>query len=174
MKILFLILISLVTLTSCSVQQRAQRHLNRAIALDPTILSTLDTHVKIDTTVVHDTTIVVPATTDSIKTNIDSIVTQYKEKGQVTLLENNKLKVQLQNIKGHPTVIVDTKEIRVPVHDTVRVTLTKTIPAKVVHERVYLHGFFWWVGIVCTGLLGIFVIIFLIIKPNGIISKFSS
>lgn len=173
-QLLLLPILLLFLLSSCSVEQRAQRHLRRALALDPTILSTLDTKVKIDTTVVHDTVVTVKATVDTIKSNIDSIITVYKAKGDAILLDNERLKVELKNVNGKSTIVTNIKEIKVPVHDTVRVTLTKTIPAIVVHERVYLHGFFWWVGVISLSLIAIFVIIILILHKSGIINLYNS
>lgn len=172
MKQIIVTLLTLITLSSCSVQQRAQRHLNRAIALDPTILSKLDTQVKIDTLVVRDTTVIVKARVDTIQSNIDSIITQYKEKGSATLLENDRLKVQLQNLKGHPTVIVQNKEIKIPIHDTVRITVTKTVPASIVHERQEVKGFFYYTGMVFIGSVAIFAIIIIILNRTGISNFF--
>lgn len=148
-RLLLIVPLIVLLLSSCSVQQRAQRHLRRAIALDPTILSTLDTQVKLDTLIFHDTTVVVPAKDTSVVI----------PKKDTVLINDDRANISISKGK----LLIKYKEIKIPIHDTTRITVTKKVPVTVVHERVYLRGFFWWAGIILLPLilLGIALLIFI-------------
>jgi 23S rRNA-/tRNA-specific pseudouridylate synthase len=148
MKKIYLLL-PLALLFSCSPQERAQRKLSKAIALDPTILSTLDVKKQIDTLLKHDTLIKVLQRTDTSKSvfNCDSLAAAYRQNGAAVLMDNDRLKATIENIKGHPKIVVINKPVNVLVHDTLRLKTTVTVKATAVHERVQVKGFFYWTGI---------------------------
>lgn len=171
-QLLLLIPLLLLLLNSCSVQKRAQRHLRRAIELDPTIVSKLDTKIVIDTTIIKDTVIKVEARIDTVHSNIDSILAVYKLKGRATLLENDRLKIEIQNIKGKQTIVAHNKEIRIPIRDTLRLTITKTVKATVVHERVATKGFFYFSGMLLWLGLAVAIAIYVISNISGISAFF--
>lgn len=167
-------LLIIILLSSCSAQQRAARKLKKAIELDPSIITTLDTKVKIDTTVVHDTTVIVKERVDTAKVaiNLDSIKEAYETHNQALLFENDRLKVDIENVKGKPTIVVQEKQIKVPIHDTVRVQIVKTVPATVVHDRIQVKGFFYWAGVGFVSVVSVALIILIILNLTGISSLF--
>lgn len=183
--LVLLILLPLCLLSGCASRVvRAQRHLAKAVELDPTIISKQD--VKIDTLLVHDIIVThdtlvkhdtLIKTKETISSNVvaDLIV----DNNKTILLSDTNVIVTAQKVDGGykieatvkaKTILVHDKVFvhdKIPVRDTIR--FTKTIQGKLVHEREYIKGFFYWVGvgfILCTG---VGLVILIVLRWTGII-----
>lgn len=167
MKWLILLLIA-VSLSSCATKrQRAVHHLNRAIELDPQVLQTLNSPIRIDTQVIVKKEIIREKVVDSTglytQEDINSLIRELnKNAGDTlaTLLENSKLKLELQKTKEgwlqfKSTIKPDTIHWK----DTVRINIIKEVPITnqaphIVKDRGYLY----WSGLFAHILLVLFVL----------------
>ncbi len=161
-NLLLLVVLVILTLASCRTRlERAERYLDKAIKLNPNVVSTKDTLVVIDTLLLYKDTLFIPADTTKFQFQIDSL----KKEGKQTIFENDKLKVEIRTIKetkdGKVTYrqegIVTNKEKLITRTIKVPFYITKVIPAKLITKTITLQakrGVFWWVGLgVC--ILGI-------------------
>lgn len=158
-KYLVLLLLSTVLLTSCSLlksdAERAQSHLNKAIGLDPTIL----THVmaKVDTFVIYKDTLRIPGVKELIPVPCDTSAENR------LLFENDQLKVTLlgsQRINGklQRLIAVEKKAQLVPyqVKVPVKMYVPVVVPAKTI--VVIDRGFFWWSGLVLWSIVVLWIL----------------
>ena len=129
------------SLQSCSTEKRAQRHLKKAIKLDPTIK-------KKDTIIINDTLISTEVRKDTI-INLERLTDTF-------FLEKDKLSLKL--IKVHDSVYIDAK------CDADTIYYTKEIPVERLIYKNYPNSIqkiidYWYLF-----LLGVLTFLYLIAK----------
>lgn len=187
MKRLIWILPLLLLFGSCATrQQKAVKHLNKALALDSNVLQNVIVPVIIDTTIIHqdtiivDTTIVVPekSETSTLSRNeinklLDSTETL---NGKVKLLETELIKINLIKSKdGLIDIQTIIKEIKVPYKDTIpyidTIPFYKEIKAPSVAPVTKVEvkkGYFYWTGVIVNALLVLYILLtFINTRQNG-------
>src|SRR5690606_13853759 len=84
-----LFFLGLVLLAGCSADRRAQRHLDRAIRLNPKVISeyTMDTIIRVDTVLVRPDTVFIEGDVDSSIVDANTIAGKLQSGEEVTLLD---------------------------------------------------------------------------------------
>lgn len=161
--ILYLILVF--SITSCaSVQERARHHLNKALTLDPNILSQVNSSIRVDTTIIVKDTIITPEKQTTLKIKKDSLKEALNIDSGITklLVENNKLKIELTKSKeGWLDFLTTIKSDSISYEKEVPLSIEKEVPVKVLAPTVITKkGYFYYSGIV----LNIFMILITVIE----------
>lgn len=169
-----LILIIALSISSCATrQQKAIKHLNKALSLDSTVLKHIIVPITIDTTIINNGVIVIDTiiktpetktgekiTPEKFESLVDSLKILNKE---VTLLETEQLKLTLQRTKDG---LIDVKGLlkpqyipykdTIPYIDTIPFHLqTKAPSVAPITKIVTKKGYFYNVGVALHYILGI-------------------
>lgn len=187
MKKLLWILPLLFLISSCATrQQKAVKHLNKAIALDPNVLQHVIVPVIIDTTIIHqdtiilDTTIVIPEKSETSFLSRDKINKLLDSasilNSKVTLLETELIKINLSKSKDGlidlETIIKESKfryKDTIPYIDTIPYYQEIKAPSVApVSKIIEVRGFFYWVGVGLVSIIALYLLLtFINTRQNG-------
>lgn len=160
MKQIVLLISLLLLLGSCATKrERAVRHINKALTLDPNVLTKFNLPIRIDTNIVINKQYVTPEKKIYLKANEDSIRRALEAKlGVKTLLvENEKLKLEIQKTKdGWYEFLATVKPDTVTIRDTVFLEIEKEIPVSGLVREVPKRGYLYY----CGWLLHLLIVLF--------------
>lgn len=147
-----LVLLLVISLASCATKkERALKSFNKALSLDPDILSNINLPIRIDTQIVRHVEIVTKEKIVNQSVNVDSLkkVLEGEIGAQKVLLENSELKLELFKTKqGWLDFKATIKKDTISVVDTVQVVIEKQLPAKALTKTVHVRGYFYYSGII--------------------------
>lgn len=150
MKKLMIILLIVMAFTSCrTAQQRADRYIQKAIALDPTVIENIQVKTSIVDTIPFYKEIIVPKEEDSRSINIDSLRAILSDSIKTVILTSGKTEVTAKPGKnaGEIEFSLNRPEQDLSVDSLLEYQKEIIVPGKEIKIRVpkkaYTYTWFW-------------------------------
>lgn len=163
-KVIILVLLAILISGCATTHQRAVKHVNKALRLDPQVLSEFNSPIRLDTTIVINEQIITPERKIYVGINEDSLrkVLEMQLGVKKMLVENDKLRVELERTKdGWFNFLATVKPDTLYFRDTIEIEIIKEVPVKGLIREVPSKGYFYYCGILLNILGAIFIFIFI-------------